>query len=202
MSAGIGLIAGTMMMIWSISSAGNLGMFWDIPSIIITLGGSFCAILVSFPLDTLKGIPKKLKLLMVSAPDNREDLLILFTDLAKKVRADGLLALEEDIDKMDMEFLVSGLQMVIDGVESDDIRELMELKMDTMERRHRSGQSVFLKWSDLAPGFGMLGTLIGLIIMLVDLDDPSAIGVGMSVALPRVYVMPPLLNKVKVAGCK
>ena len=68
--------------------------------------------------------------------------------------------------------------------------------MDTMERRHKSGQAVFLKWGDLAPGFGMLGTLIGLIIMLVDLDDPSAIGVGMAVALVTTFYGSFLANMV------
>lgn len=77
--------------------------------------------------------------------------------------------------------------MVVDGVEPDNIKELLELKMDTMERRHRTGQSVFLKWGELAPAFGMLGTLIGLIIMLVGLDDPSKIGAGMAVALVTTF---------------
>lgn len=186
-SAVSGLITGLILIAWSINRSGNLGMFWDVPSLMITLGGSFCAVLVSFPINTLKSIPKRMKLLVVSPQDNREELLELLTELAKKSRKEGLLALEDDIAEMDSEFLASGLQMVVDGVEPDTIKELMELKMDTMERRHRSGQSVFLKWGDLAPGFGMLGTLIGLIIMLVDLDDPSAIGVGMAVALVTTF---------------
>lgn len=174
MSAVSGLITGLILIVWSIQRSGNLGMFWNVESVMITLGGSFCALLVSFPFKTLKGIPKRLKLLVASAQDNREELLELLTELAKKSRKEGLLALEDDIAEMDSEFLASGLQMVVDGVEPDTIKELMELKMDTMDRRHRSGQAVFLKWGDLAPGFGMLGTLIGLIIMLIDLDDPSA----------------------------
>ena len=187
MSAVSGLITGVILIVWSIQRSGNLGMFWNVESVMITLGGSFCALLVSFPFKTLKGIPKRLKLLVASAQDNREELLELLTELAKKSRKEGLLALEDDIAEMDSEFLASGLQMVVDGVEPDTIKELMELKMDTMDRRHRSGQAVFLKWGDLAPGFGMLGTLIGLIIMLVDLDDPSAIGVGMAVALVTTF---------------
>ena len=195
-SAVSGLIAGIALIAWSISSSGELSIFWDVPSLVITLGGSLCAVIVSFPLNTLKSIPKRLGLLTASPSDDREGLLDLLIELAKKSRKEGLLALEDDIAEMDSEFLASGLQMVVDGVEPDTIKELMELKMDTMERRHRSGQAVFLKWGDLAPGFGMLGTLIGLIIMLVDLDDPSAIGVGMAVALVTTFYGSFLANMV------
>ncbi|WFA07891.1 MotA/TolQ/ExbB proton channel family protein [Tissierella sp. Yu-01] len=187
MSATMGLIAGVILVFWSIKISGDLSSFWDIPSIIITLGGSLCAMVISFPLKTLKHIPNMLKLLVVSPQDNRNEIIILLTELSKKARRDGLLALEDDIAQMDNEFMASGLQMVVDGVEPDNIRELMELKIDTMERRHRSGQSVFLKWGELAPAYGMIGTLIGLILMLVDLDDPSAIGGGMAVALVTTF---------------
>jgi chemotaxis protein MotA len=81
----------------------------------------------------------------------------------------------------------SGLQMIIDGVEPDVIKRIMELKMDTMERRHGQGQEVFAKWGELAPAFGMIGTLIGLITMLAKLDDPSAIGAGMATALLTTF---------------
>jgi len=187
MSATLGLLSGIILVVWSILIAGNLGNFYDFPSIVITMGGSFCALIICFPLKTLINIPNMLKLLLVSPEDNRRELIILLSSLARKARKDGLLALEDDISTMDNEFLSSGLQMVVDGVEPDNIRELMELKMDTTERRHKSGQSVFLKWGELAPAFGMLGTLIGLIIMLAKLDDPSTIGQGMAVALVTTF---------------
>lgn len=187
MSAISGLIAGVILVFWSIKISGNLSSFYDLPSIAITVGGSFCALIISFPFKAILNIPSMLKLLMVSPQNNREDIIILLTDLSRKARRDGLLALEDDISEMGNEFMATGLQMVVDGVEPDNIRELMELKMDTMERRHRSGQMVFLKWGELAPAYGMLGTLIGLIIMLVDLDDPGSIGSGMAVALVTTF---------------
>lgn len=195
-SAVAGLISGIILVVWSIDSSGDLSMFWDVPSVLITIGGSFAALVVSFPFKNIKSMPSMLKLLLVSPHDNREELLELLTSLARKSRKEGLLALEDDISQLDNEFLASGLQMVVDGVEPDSLKELMELKMDTMERRHRSGQSVFLKWGDLAPGFGMIGTLIGLVVMLVDLDDPSAIGVGMAVALTTTFYGSFLANMV------
>lgn len=187
LSATLGLFVGFILIIWSIKLAGNLGNFYDFPSMVITVGGSFCALIISFPFKTIKNIPKMLKLLVASPEDNRKELIDLLTSLAKKARVDGLLSLENDIDTMENEFLASGLQMVVDGVEPDDIKEYMDLKMDTLERRHRSGQEVFIKWGELAPAYGMIGTLIGLVIMLVDLDDPSSIGSGMATALITTF---------------
>lgn len=183
----IGLVLGVLLLIWSISLTGDIINFADVGSIIIVLGGSFCALMVSFPRQRLMKVPSILKQLIVSPRDNRHNLVVLFTELGKKARRDGLLALEDDISEMEDEFLASGLQMVVDGVEPETIEETLELKLDTVERRHRSGQDVFIKWGELAPAFGMLGTLIGLIIMLADLDDPSAIGVGMATALITTF---------------
>ena len=187
LAASLGLFAGAIMIIWAIRLTGDLGNFLDFPSIVIVIGGSLCALVISFPIKTILNIPKMLKLLVVSPEDDRKELIDLLSSLAKKARMDGLLSLEDEIEKMDNEFLASGLQMVVDGVEPDDIKELMELKMDTLERRHRSGQAVFIKWGELAPAYGMIGTLIGLVIMLVDLDDPSKIGKGMATALITTF---------------
>jgi len=154
---------------------------------IITIVGSFCALLISFPFKTLKNIPSMLKLLLVSPGDDRLGYVELFAELSRKARKDGLLALEDELTKIENQFLVSGLQLVIDGVDPDSIRDILELKAETIERRHSSGQAVFIKWGELAPAFGMLGTLIGLITMLAKLDDPTAIGAGMATALVTTF---------------
>jgi len=126
--------------------------------------------------------------MLLSSPGNeRTELVSLFAELSRKARKDGLLALEDELGKIDNPFLVSGLQLVIDGVEPDSIRDILELKAETIERRHSTGQAVFLKWGELAPAFGMIGTLIGLIIMLSQLDDPSTIGSGMATALLTTF---------------
>lgn len=183
----VGLIAGSIVIIWSILMAGNINSFIDIPSILITLVGSFCALLISFPFKTIIKIPNVMKVLLLSPKDDRVGLLKMFSELSKKARQNGLLSLEDDISSMDNEILSSGLQMVVDGMDADTIREILELNLDAIERRHRIGQEVFTKWGDLAPGFGMLGTLIGLIIMLGELNDPSTIGSGMATALITTF---------------
>lgn len=182
-----GFIAGIALIVWSITISGKIANFIHAPSLLITLFGSFAALMISFPFKALKNIPNTLKLLMVSSHQNRAELVTTFSNLSRKARRDGILALEDDIVEFDDPFLASGLQLVVDGAEPDSIRELLELKLDTIERRHMSGQDVFTKWGELAPAFGMIGTLIGLIVMLADLKDPDAIGTGMATALITTF---------------
>lgn len=183
----IGSILGLVLIFWSISSSGDIVNFIDGPSLVITVLGSFAALMISFPFKSLKNIPSILKNLVITPKDNRDEIVSLFSSLAKKARSEGLLALEDDIQNMEDELLATGLQMVVDGIEPDSIREILNLKLDSTEKRHREGQQIFEKWAELAPAFGMLGTLIGLIVMLSELDDPSSIGSGMATALVTTF---------------
>lgn len=192
----IGLGLGAICIVWSILISGDIRNFWDIPSVVITLGGSFCALLISFPAKDLMNLPKILSMLIKKPQNERAQIVASFSELAKKARRDGLLALENDISTMDDEFMLSGLQMVIDGIDPDAIKEIMTLKMEATEDRHRLGQSIFSKWGELAPAFGMLGTLIGLIVMLANLQDSSSIGTGMAVALITTFYGSLLANLV------
>lgn len=186
-SALMGLVAGMILIVYSIMISGDLSSFVDMPSVLITLGGSFCALLISFPAKDLMKVPKILMLLVNKPESDRKKLILLFSEMARKARKNGLLSLEDDISSMEDEFLVTGLQMVVDGIDPDVIREIMTLKMETTERRHRMGQSIFSKWGELAPAFGMIGTLIGLIVMLANLQDSASIGTGMAVALITTF---------------
>lgn len=179
----IGLVFGSVLLLWAMNDGGQDVNFFNLPSIVITIVGSFCALLISFPLKVLIKIPIVLKNLLIFPKDNKIELVTLFSDLSRKARKDGLLALEDNLGEIDDEFLTSGLQMVIDGVEPDIIKDILDLKLETIEKRHRTGQKVFEKWAELAPAFGMIGTLIGLIIMLSGLDDAASIGSGMATAL-------------------
>lgn len=183
----VGLTAGIIVIIWSIRIAGDNVSFIDAPSILITFVGSFCALLISFPFESILNIPNILKKLLFKPKDDKVSIIKKIGDLSHKSRQQGLLSLEDDVNEADNELLASGLQMVVDGTEADRIREILELELDSIERRHRIGQDVFNKWGELAPGFGMLGTLIGLIIMLSELDDPSTIGSGMATALLTTF---------------
>lgn len=179
----VGFIIGVGLIVWSITSSGNLTSFVDVPSLIITLGGSFSALLISYPLKTLKKIPSVVKNLMMDPNKDYGKLIEGFSEYSRKARSQGILSIEGDLKEEDNELVVTGLQMVIDGMDPENIQEILDIKIDNIEKRHREGQEIFFKWGELAPAFGMIGTLIGLIIMLGELDDPSAIGVGMATAL-------------------
>lgn len=183
----IGLVVGTALIIISISANSALGQFFDGPSLIITLFGSFSALLISFPMSALKKVPSLLKMLLVTPDDDRQALIDTITYLAKKSRTEGVLAIEDEINALDNRVLVYGLQMVVDGAELDTLEEILSIEMEQTEDRHSIGQQVFLKWGESAPAFGMIGTLIGLIAMLGDLQDPSLIGIGMATALLTTF---------------
>lgn len=179
----IGIILGTALMISAIISSGPLERYMDGPSLLITFFGSLCALLISFPLRTLKKIPALLKKLLIMPDDDRKALIDKIVELSKKMRSQGVLSIEADIAELDNEILVYGLEMVVDGTDRDTIKEILEVELEQTESRHSIGQEVFSKWGEYAPAFGMIGTLIGLIAMLGDLNDPSTIGTGMATAL-------------------
>lgn len=116
-----------------------------------------------------------------------KDIIGTFTEISKKARREGLLSLEEDISNMEDQFLKKGLQMVVDGIEPETIREIMELEIGEMESRHSNGSGIYLAWGAYAPAFGMIGTLIGLIQMLANLSDVANIASGMGKALITTY---------------
>lgn len=192
----IGFIGGFGLIIWSITSAGEIASFIDAPSLLITLGGSFCALLISFPLKSIMKIPAIIKNLFHNPKDHYEELIATFSELSRKARSQGILAIEEDLQQQDNELLVTGLQMVVDGLDPETIEEILEIKTENIEKRHRVGQEIFLKWGELAPAYGMIGTLIGLIIMLGELNDPSTIGSGMATALITTFYGSFLANMV------
>lgn len=179
----IGLLIGSGMIIWSMMSGSSLVIFFDLASVFITVGGSFCALLITYSIDEMKKIPN---LLLQSFKQNifsSTEIIREFTSLSKKARREGLLSLEDEIDKINDEFFKKGLQMVIDGTEPDVIKDILELEIDEMQARHNSGAKIFQTWGGYAPGFGMIGTLIGLIQMMQNLTDASTIAVGMGKAL-------------------
>ncbi|PRY77510.1 motility protein A [Alkalibacterium olivapovliticus] len=183
----IGIVVGFGLIFASMAANGSLLRYFDVPALIITLFGSFSAIMISFPFKTLKKVPSLIKKLMFTPDDDRGALIETISFLAKKSRTEGILALENEIKELDSMVLIHGLEMVVDGTDIDTIEEILNVELEQTEDRHSVGQQVFLKWGEYAPAFGMIGTLIGLIAMLGDLQDPSLIGTGMATALLTTF---------------
>ncbi len=183
LSTVIGIVSGIVLIVVSILLGGSLLAFFDLPSIMIVVGGTLAATLVAYPIPQVKDIMKLTQKTFANRDSNPNKIISDIIVLANKARKEGLLALEEGVNSLDDEFLKKGLMLVVDGTDPELVRNLLETELDFIEQRHKTGQGLFETMATLAPGFGMIGTLIGLINMLGSLDDPSTIGSSMAVAL-------------------
>jgi chemotaxis protein MotA len=162
---------------------GGLFGFISIASVFITVGGSFAAIMVSNTMGRTFGLMKVAMNAVRIRPMEAGRIISMIVTFSEKARREGLLALEDDLDELDDEFLRKGIQLVVDGTDPEIIRNIMETELNHMQSRHNEGIKIFEDWGIFAPAFGMIGTLIGLILMLANIEDKSAIGPGMSTAL-------------------
>lgn len=183
----LGIVLGLSLVAGAIAMGGSLMIFWSLSSLMITVGGSFAALLINFQFPQISMVIRVTKNAFLNEIKDIGELIGLFVRLGQKARREGLLALEDELENLDDGFLVNGLQMVIDGLDPELIRDIMETEITATESRHKLGQDVFRAWGTLAPAFGMIGTLIGLIQMLTNLNDPSKIGPGMAVALLTTF---------------
>ena len=179
----IGLIAGSGLVLWGMLSGASLEMFVDYPSVAIVLGGASATALISFPLKDVFKIAKVVKHTILFKTRDKSELIKELVHYAEVARRDGILSLENSVREMDDEFLVSGIQMAVDGTDPELIEAVLESEVDAIEERHAQGKAIFDNIGRFAPAFGMIGTLIGLVKMLANMDDPSKIGAGVAVAL-------------------
>ncbi|MCM8535179.1 MAG: motility protein A [Lentisphaeraceae bacterium] len=179
-----GIVLGLLLIVGPIFvSAAGIGAFIDIPSFMIVVGGMFAALMITYPMRTVKSIvPVTMKIFFGATPDF-VPLYKSITEMAAVARRDGILALEEKIANLENDFLKRGLQMMVDGNPPEVISAILSKDISNMEDRHLVGNSLYKNMGGYAPAFGMVGTLIGLIQMLQDLSDPNALGLGMAVAL-------------------
>jgi chemotaxis protein MotA len=175
---GIGLILGSIML------QGALGPFISVSSILIVLGGTIAATLINFNLSQVIGSAKIVKIaFMQNKHEEPKEVIDNIVRFAEKARREGLLALEAEAETLDDDFMKKGVELIVDGTDAELVREILETELSFLEERHRTGASIFDGMGASAPAFGMIGTLIGLILMLGNLSDPSAIGPGMATAL-------------------
>ena len=182
-----GLVVCIAMVIFGIAQGDDgiagVGSFIDVPSLFITLGGSFSAVLAMSHLsDYINGL-KTFTIVLKMPKVNEAEMIKSIIDLSNVARKEGLLALEEAANDLEDPLLKKGILLIVDGTDPELVRAIMETELTCMEARHKKNIKF---WNDLAtmgPAWGMIGTLIGLINMLKKLDDPSAIGPNMAVAL-------------------
>lgn len=183
----IGILLGFIVIIAAIVSGGGWQMFVHIPSMAIVVGGMLCATMIHFSLPQFLKIFAVVKKTIFTKTPSPSDVIQKLVNFAAINRRDGALALEKEIEAVDDHFFVKGLQMLVDGQDSEIIRSYMSLELEHLESRHGTGKKILEFMGAAAPAFGMIGTLIGLVQMLKNLEDPQGIGAGMAVALLTTF---------------
>lgn len=183
----IGFFVGVFVILWGILINSPLSVFYDFSSVVITLLGSLMAVAINYPFSEFKRLFTVILKSFKGMNMSNFETISLFANLSRKARREGLLSLEDEVNEIEDKFLKKGLQMVIDGIEPETIRNILELEIDEMVKRHSVGQNMLKSWAAYAPAFGMIGTLIGLIQMLVSIEDSSKIASGMATALITTF---------------
>ncbi|MBL8853362.1 MAG: motility protein A [Planctomycetaceae bacterium] len=180
----IGLVLVTVLLIMSvIMGGGTFSSFYDTASVLVVIGGAIAATLISFPLKDFFGIFKVILKVFLNKAENVNKIIEQIVSLAEVARKDGLLALESKLADIDHKFIKLGIQMAVDGSPPEVIEDIMRTELDSSAVRHSQGKLLMDTVGRYAPAYGMIGTLMGLIMMLANMSDPSSIGKGMAVAL-------------------
>ena len=195
----IGWVLAAILIVNGIGTA-KLGNFMDTPSVLIVIGGTIASLIACYPFRVLKNVPKHIGICLRGGKKyNVPATIDQIVDLAMLARSSGLLALEEKSEEIKEPFFKQAVLMIVDANDADKVRAALEREVDDMNMRHDEARGMYLKGSAMAPAFGMIGTLIGLINMLKGLDlsgsgGSSTLGQDMSVALITTFYGSTLSN--------
>lgn len=192
----IGLVAAFGMVVWGILMGGPFDWFVNAAGAAIVFGGIFGIILINYPLKDILGMFGVVRNVFRKQSHDARSMIPDFVDFAGRARREGILALENQLEYIDDTFMRRGLELVIDGLDPQAIREILDIEIEKLEERHRKGADILSTIGGYAPAMGMIGTLIGLVQMLRNMSDPSSIGPAMSVAFLTTFYGAVLANMV------
>lgn len=181
----IGIIGGLALIAGSIAMGSPLSTFFNLPGLLIVLGGTIMATLIMQRLHVVLGAVKVAVNAFIDRAEKPDDLIEQIVSLAGKARKGGMLAIENE--KIENVYLAGGIRMAVDGIEPGEIISTLNIEAGSLMRRHETGHKVFKFMGATAPAMGMIGTLIGLVQMLRSLNDPASIGPAMAVALLTTF---------------
>jgi chemotaxis protein MotA len=183
----VGVISAFGLVVIAIFMGGGLGLFINVPSLLIVVGGTVGVTMINYPLKEVLGVLKVVRKALFTKAISVKELIERFINFANKTRREGILALESEIKMVQDDFLKKGVQLSIDGLEPQEIKDILDTEMDFIKSRHQLGAEVFTTMGTYAPAMGMIGTLIGLVQMLGRMSDATAIGPAMAVALLTTF---------------
>ncbi|MBM3569485.1 MAG: flagellar motor protein MotA [Alphaproteobacteria bacterium] len=184
----LGLVGGFALLLLAILLGGNLAGFVDVPSILITVVGTFAVTTVSFNLGEVMRAQRVLLRAAFHRPLEPGEAAVEMLQLSERARKEGILVLQTRVNELgDKPFLQKALQLVVDGSSSDEVDRMMRAELAAMQTRHANSVAVLRRAAEVAPAMGLIGTLVGLVQMLANLADPSTIGPAMAVALITTF---------------
>lgn len=179
----IGLVVGVVLILTAIFMGGDIASYLNAPSVLIVVGGATASTMAAYPIARFLKLPTVAAKTIFNKTHDPRHVIRQLVELAEVARRDGILALEGMLADMDDQFLVRGILMAVDGTDPEIIQSVMETDLENLLERHDSSKGMLDAMGRYAPAFGMIGTLIGLVAMLNNMDDPSKIGAGMAAAL-------------------
>jgi len=186
----VGIIGGFLVVaiIGVFASGGSPLQFYDLASIFITVGGTIAATLTSTPLSRFLASWKMFYKILVIPNENPAEVILTLVSFSEKARREGLLALEDDLDELDDQFLRKGLQLVVDGTDPALVQNILYTELENIDARHTNGRQMFEDAAAFAPAFGMIGTLIGLVLALkAGIEDREGLVANVATALITTY---------------
>lgn len=189
-----GILLGVFLIFFSILQSGQLTSFINIGSIMIVFGGTIGATLINFPLSDVLSVIGVIKKGFLNKPPVPTENIKMLVEFAEVARREGILALEDRIKDIEDPFLKEGIQLAVDGTEPDLMRTILDTEIKSLQSRHELGANIMKTMGTYAPAYGMIGTVVGLILMLGTMSDPSTIGPSMAVALITTFYGAVLAN--------
>ena len=187
----VGMIVCIVLVVYGmIDSAGGIGginYFLNLPSALITFGGSFFATMMSVSMANFVGGMKSIALIFKPVSVNVPEMITKIIELSNIARKEGLLSLEEAAGNLDDEFMKKGIMLIVDGTDPELVRGILETELNSINDRHKLRSGFWDSLGAMGPAWGMIGTLVGLICMLNNMSDPSSIGPKMGVALITTF---------------
>lgn len=178
----------TVFMIFHSEGAAGFKPFMNMEAVFIVMGGTFCATLVNYPLSQVIGVGKIIrKTLFSQGEEDGSGIVMTFVTLAQKAKKEGFLSLQADLKNIKNDFLRRGVQLVVDGADHEFIRNMLETEIGFIRERHKGGAEILNALGTYSPAFGIIGTVLGMILMLSSIDDVAAVPRRMALALSAAF---------------
>lgn len=170
------IIAFSMILIAFFMEGGTAAALLQITAFMIVMGGTVGAVLMSFPMDEVKRALKMSKYVFIQKEYNEIDIINQLADLSEKARKDGLLSLEQDTQSNPNPLIRKGLSLVVDGIETEVIKDILVRETYLHENEFHKGASIFEAAGGYSPTMGIIGTVMGLVSVLSNLENPNELG--------------------------